>query len=146
MLQNTEGDASQCFLRCVLFRSPTHAVNRQVIDHAIKVWRAQMGFYSSFDWLTASVGEVGSPPQHLGFASVPQVILYFPTPLSTVLSSESTGSVEHGPNLYRMLVCSSVTPSVVGKKNCECVLWSVNCVFIPVGFVQYIDLLAICED
>ena len=24
--------------------SPTHAVNRQVIDHAIKVWRAQMGF------------------------------------------------------------------------------------------------------
>ena len=28
----------------VLSRSPTHAVNRQVTDHAIKVWRAQMGF------------------------------------------------------------------------------------------------------
>ncbi len=33
--------------------SPTNAVNHQVIDHAIKVWRAQMGFYSSFDQLTA---------------------------------------------------------------------------------------------
>ena len=30
-------------------RSPTHAVNRQVINHAIKVWRAQMGFYTG--WL-----------------------------------------------------------------------------------------------
>ncbi len=35
------------------------------------------GFYSSFDWLTSCVGEVGSPPQHLGFATVSQeVILY----------------------------------------------------------------------
>ncbi len=33
--------------------SPTDAVNCQVIDNAIKIWRAQMGFYSSFDWLTA---------------------------------------------------------------------------------------------
>ncbi len=34
--------------------------------------------FSGFDWLTACVGEVGSPPLYLGFASVPQeVILYF---------------------------------------------------------------------
>ena len=47
------------FLGIWLGLSPTHAVNGQVIDHAIKVWRAQMWFYSSFDWLTACVGEVG---------------------------------------------------------------------------------------
>ncbi len=35
------------------------------------------GVLSGFDWLTASVGEVRSPPPHLSFASVPQeVILY----------------------------------------------------------------------
>ena len=32
----------------------------KVICHAIKSSRAQMGFCSSFDWLTACVGEVGS--------------------------------------------------------------------------------------
>ena len=50
----TKNTLEQQTLACTKLASPAHAVNHQVIDHAIKVWRAQMGFLQWFwliDWM-----------------------------------------------------------------------------------------------
>ena len=77
------------------------------------------GFYSSFDWLTACVGEVGSPPRDLGFVSVPQeVILYFTVLWCLLLWSNKWSrmrtelvSVSTGPN---------TSLGVFGFSYCHC--------------------------